>query len=112
MQIYFGKSDICLVPHIKSDHTDSTIPHKIFQYMYAGKPMLVSNCEPLQRIVNESNTGEVYVFDDPKDFAKKLAIIANNNDYFSDEFMKRSQKLVLNSYNWKTDSQRLNKIYN
>jgi len=45
MQIYFGKSDICLIPHVKSDHTDSTIPHKIFQYMYAGKPMIVSNCD-------------------------------------------------------------------
>lgn len=112
MQTYFGKSDICLVPHIKSDHTDSTIPHKIFQYMYAGKPMLVSNCDPLKRIVDESNTGEVFVFDDPKDFAKKLEGVANNPEYFSGEFAERSKNLVLEKYNWEKDSAKLVSIYN
>jgi len=112
MQIYFGKSDICLVPHIKSDHTDSTIPHKIFQYMYAGKPMLVSNCDPLQRIIEESDAGEVFTFDDPKDFASKLQKVVSNTIYFSEPFIKRSKKLVLEKYNWKIDSAKLVRIYN
>lgn len=112
MQTYFGKSDICLVPHIKSDHTDSTIPHKIFQYMYAGKPMLVSNCAPLQRIVDESATGKVFTYDDPEDFARKLESIVNNSNYFGDTFIERSKNLVLTKYNWVLDSAKLISIYN
>jgi len=45
-------ADYTLIPHLRSDHTDSTIPHKLFQYMYAGKPVIASNCKPIERIVN------------------------------------------------------------
>ena len=38
-------TDIGLVPHRKSEHTDTTIPHKIFQYVQR-LPVIVSNCTP------------------------------------------------------------------
>ena len=111
MQTYFGKSNVCLIPHIKSDHTDSTIPHKIFQYMYAGKPMLVSNCDPLKRIVEETNSGEVFEFDSPENFASNLEKLIQNTEYFSQEFVAKSQDLVLNNYNWELDSKVLKSLY-
>ncbi len=87
MQSYFGKSDYCLIPHVKNDHTDSTIPHKIFQYMYAGKPMLVSDCAPIKRIVGETRSGLVYSFNDPEDFAGKLLDISRSGYFHSREFV-------------------------
>ena len=56
---YISLSDICLVPHHSNPHTDSTIPHKIFQYMLMKKPVVVSSCKPLARIVNETQSGLV-----------------------------------------------------
>ncbi|MCK4354531.1 MAG: glycosyltransferase, partial [Dehalococcoidia bacterium] len=44
---YISASDVCLIPHIASGHTNSTIPHKIFQCMAMGKPVVVSSAKPL-----------------------------------------------------------------
>jgi len=111
MQTYFGKSDYCLIPHLKSDHTDSTIPHKIFQYMYAGKPMLVSDCDPIKRIVEHTKSGLVYRYNSPEDFAEKLMELIENEDYSSGNFIEKNIKHVVDNYNWKIDSHRLNSIY-
>ena len=43
------QADLCCVPHNSNPHTDSTIPHKLFQYMIAKRPILVSSSAPLQR---------------------------------------------------------------
>ncbi len=111
MQTYFGKSDYCLIPHVKNNHTDSTIPHKIFQYMYAGKPMLVSDCSPLKRIVDETNSGLVYQFNKPKDFANKLMELNSTEYYHSIDFIKINRKYVVDEYNWQIDSSKLNALY-
>ncbi|MBC8321725.1 MAG: glycosyltransferase family 4 protein [Bacteroidetes bacterium] len=111
MQTYSGKSNYCLIPHLKNDHTDSTIPHKIFQYMYAGKPMLVSDCEPLKRIVEETKSGLVYKFDCPEDFACKLKELVKNDWYSSVEFVNNNKNIIIEKYNWDEESVKLLKIY-
>ena len=111
MQTYFGKSDICLIPHVKSDHTDSTIPHKIFQYMYAGKPILVSDCAPLERIIKETDSGLVFRNDEPKDFAEKLQTLINDTKYFTRDFMKKGRNLVEEKYNWEHEALKLKSTY-
>jgi len=110
MQKYFGKSDACLIPHVKNDHTDSTIPHKLFQYMYAGKPTIASNCAPIKRIVDETKSGVIYEFDNPTDFALKTAELMNNPQRLS-EFIKNGKKVVEEKYNWEIDKLKLQKIY-
>ena len=111
MQTFFGKSDYCLIPHVKNDHTDSTIPHKIFQYMYAGKPMLVSDCAPLKRIVEETYSGLVYQFDNPEEFADKLKKLVHSNEYHTKDFVESNRKQVIDLYNWRIDSAKLNALY-
>lgn len=110
MQDYFGRADICLIPHNKSDHTNSTIPHKLFQYMYVGKPLVASNCDPIERIIKETNSGLIYRFDDPLEFAKKVKKIVNDKTLFK-HIATAGKTPVINKYNWKIDSERLNEIY-
>ncbi len=108
MQEYFGKADVCLIPHLKSDHTDSTIPHKLFQYMYAGKPIIASDCAPIERIVNETKSGLIYRYDNPKEFAEKVAFyIARKNK----NPLEKGKQAVKEKYNWTKDSQILTSIY-
>src|SRR3972149_2248964 len=54
------ESTICLIPHLRSEHTDTTIPNKIFDYMAMGKPVVASDCEPLKRIIQEEKCGFVF----------------------------------------------------
>lgn len=60
IQFYIAKSDLCLIPHVRSTFIDTTIPNKIFQYMLVGKPLLVSDAKPLARIVRECDCGFVF----------------------------------------------------
>lgn len=110
MQKYMGMADICLIPHIKSDHTDSTIPHKIFQYMYAGKPIVASNCIPIERIINETNSGLIYPFDDAIKFAQCVKQIIENPASYK-QMQKNGIAAVRDTYNWLIDSEILNAVY-
>ncbi|MDZ4178611.1 MAG: glycosyltransferase, partial [Coriobacteriia bacterium] len=69
-------ANIALVPHHRSPHTDSTIPHKLFQYMALGRPVLVSDCAPLARIVRETGSGLVFRAGDAADLASRIGEIA------------------------------------
>jgi len=102
------QADYALIPHLKSDHTDSTIPHKLFQYMYAKKPVISSDCVPIERIVKETNAGYIY----PSNNADDLATILQNLK--EDEKKKlgdNGARWVEQRFNWNNDSSVLKKIY-
>lgn len=110
MQSYLGKSDICLIPHIKSDHTDSTVPHKIFQYMYAGKPIIASNCLPIERILKDTESGLVYPYNDPLKFANSVRQIVEGKRY-TKNMQQNGIRAVKEKYNWHIDGNILQDIY-
>lgn len=107
---YVGRADICLIPHVKNDHTDSTIPHKLFQYMYASKPIIASNCLPIKRIVEDTKSGLIYKFDDPSEFASEVKTLLEYNERFN-LLALSGKKNVIKNYIWDMDSTLLNNIY-
>lgn len=106
----YEEASLAVIPHVKSGHTDNTIPHKIFQYMYAEIPMLVSNCAPLIRIVNETKSGISYKYDDPTALADIIEDLYKNRGKLND-FVGLARKAVIEKYNWKTDGANLIKLY-
>lgn len=110
MNEMMGKANVCLIPHLKSDHTDSTIPHKIFQYMYAGKVVLASDCDPIERILNSSKSGLVYHWNDPADFASKLSQLLHDRNKI-EELSENGSKAVRANYLWESDKNRLIQMY-
>lgn len=105
-----SQAHIALIPHIKSGHTDSTIPHKLFQYMYAGIPILTSNCSPLERIVNETHTGISFRSEDPKSFSESLLKLLGDKSFLK-QMPENGKKWVENKYNWNRDAERLVNLY-
>ncbi len=96
---YVNVADIGMVPHLKCDHTETTIPNKLFDYMCLGKPVLVSDVAPLKRIVEETNSGKVFDWSDCNDFAEKVIEIIENKE----EYSKNSIKAFEEKYSWKHD---------
>ncbi|HUS86921.1 MAG TPA: glycosyltransferase family 4 protein [Bacteroidales bacterium] len=104
-----GEGDIAIIPHIKSAHTDNTIPHKLFFYMYYGFPVISSDCMPIKRIIEESNAGLTF----PSGNSEMLASLMEKfilspqliNDYSS------STHAVEKKYNWEIESVKLKGIY-
>lgn len=102
------EADITLIPHSKNDHTDSTIPHKLFQYIYAGKPVLASNCAPIERIIKTANAGAVYEWNNSKDVVAKYIWIIENSRFFQQDKMK---EVIRKNYNWENEVKKLQNIY-
>ena len=75
---YMAFADVNLIPHNRNGHTDNTIPHKLYQGMMVGKPVLVSDAPPLKRVVEKLNSGLVFEGGNSKDFANKVEALYLN----------------------------------
>jgi len=108
---YINSSDICLIPHLKTVHTDNTIPHKLFQYMIFEKPVVASNCNPLFRIINETKTGLIYNSNNENDLANKIIELYNNPKQMKD-MGSNGKQAVLEKYNWDEAALSLINVFN
>jgi glycosyltransferase involved in cell wall biosynthesis len=107
---YIALSDVCLVPHQSNPHTEATSPHKLFQYMLMEKPVVVSNCRPLSRIVNTTGGGLVFKAGDSQSLAQ--AVIAMKDGGVRKKMGRAGRRAVLEIYNWEQTSRRLVAAYN
>jgi glycosyltransferase involved in cell wall biosynthesis len=107
---FIKAAEVCLIPHLKTQHTDNTIPHKLFQYMLLKKPIISSNCNPIERILNDTKAGVIYKSEDSKDLAEKTISIFSNKDMLS-QFGENGLKAVMEKYNWKETSKKLVSLY-
>jgi glycosyltransferase involved in cell wall biosynthesis len=102
-------SDIGIIPHIKSEHTDHTIPNKLYQYAYANKPIITSNCRPLERLVKEMNIGLSYQHDSVEDFVSSFIKLTKKSDY--KKLGENGRKFILEKYNWEKTVEPLLDLY-
>jgi glycosyltransferase involved in cell wall biosynthesis len=93
----------------RSAHTDTMLPHKLFQYMGMGLPVVVSDCKPVARIVRETGAGEVARSGDPGSLAEALAALADpKRAAAASEAGKRAVREV---YNLDVEGRRLVDLY-
>jgi glycosyltransferase involved in cell wall biosynthesis len=107
---YIKASNICLIPHLKTIHTDNTIPHKLFQYMLLKKPVVSTNCNPIRRIVEETQSGKIYESNNPSELSKVVISLYEMKDGVS-EMGNKGKNAVLERYNWKLAADNLVQLY-
>lgn len=105
-----SEADVGLVPHVKSAHTDATVPHKLFQYMWRYLPVIVSNCAPLERIVRETNCGLVYESGDSQSLANCLLQMHSLQDR-GVTLGQAGHVAVASKYNWNNAGESLLAVY-
>lgn len=108
---YISISDIDISPIIKNEQHESGVANKVFQYMLFGKPIVVSDCLPQQKIVEEESCGLVFKSGDAKELAEKIFILYKDPD-LRKQLGENGRKAVKNKYNWNTKSQKLLCLYN
>lgn len=106
---YIRAADICIVPHLADELVNTTIPHKLFQYMFLGKPVVVSSARPLKRIVEESQAGFVFTSGDPASFAE--AVLRLTDPALRQKLGQNGHCAVVKRYNWQQESERLVALY-
>lgn len=99
------ESDIGLVPHHATESWNTTIPNKLFDYMSMGKPVIVSNAKPTERIVEEERCGLVFQDRDSDEFAR--AVFKLEQTSTREEMGRSGKAAIAERYNWAVDELRL-----
>jgi glycosyltransferase involved in cell wall biosynthesis len=104
---YFQAANIFISPQPKCEFWDTTIPHKLFEYMSQSKPVIAADSEAIHRIINETNSGMTYKTGSPQDFAEKILQMLSSNIPFGENGFKA----VVEKYNWANDAKTLVQMY-
>jgi len=109
---YMHLADVNVIPHQSNGHTDNTVPHKLFQGMMAGRPLLVSTCAPLKRIIEEYKSGLVFKADDATDFAAKVETLYSDKQLREKLGANGTTATINGKLNWETTQLDLINLYN
>lgn len=104
-------ADINIIPHEKNEHTDSAIPHKLFQVLMSGKPLLVSDCKSFQRVIANNEIGYMFKAGNPLDFAEKIIEIFKNETLSRKRSAKGKELCLHGKLNWETTATKLIELY-
>ena len=87
-----------------------SLPNKVFDYIQAETPLLVSNRKEIAKLVRENHIGKVVDTHDPKELANIVSGI------FSDKQQlltwKNNLKKASKKYTWENESKKLKTIFN
>jgi len=108
---YMHLANINVIPHQSNGHTDNTVPHKLFQGMMSGKPLLVSSSIPLKRLITKYESGLVFEAGNPMDFAEKVKALYSNQELSNQLGMNGRKATLEGNLNWETTQQELIKLY-
>lgn len=100
---YIRVCRIGIIPHFVTDHVNTTIPNKIFDYMGLGLPVIASDAVPMKRVLKDEDCGITFRSGDATDLKRAVIEIARS------EGMKANNGInaVKSRYNWGEDAKRL-----
>ncbi len=95
------EADLGLVPHHADEGWNNTIPNKLFDYM----AVVASNARPVERIVNASGSGRIFLDRDPESLATTLQSLVDPAVRLQCALAGR--KAIAERFNWEADTRRL-----
>jgi len=98
----FDDADVGLVPHYWCSHWNNTIPNKVFDYMKARIPVIVSDVKPIKRIVEQTQSGLFYHSSDANDLADKISSLTDQD--LRIKLGNNGFKAIEEKYHWGNDS--------
>jgi len=104
-------SAVNIIPHHSNEHTDNTIPHKLFQIMMTKSPLMVSSSTPLQRIVTTYQAGFVFKASNADDFARTVQRIYEAPQEASVKAENAYRAVTEGGENWEREGEKLVAMY-
>lgn len=88
---------------------EMALPNKLFDYMHAQLPMIVSDVKAMADFVTELGIGEVYTAGDPQALARAAKVVLADRERYVKALGADPQLLA--TYSWETQEQRLREVY-
>lgn len=107
-----SQAAVNVIPHQSNGHTDNTVPHKLFQGMMAGRPLLVSSSAPLKRYVEKYNSGLVFEAGNELDLAEKVRMLYRDASLCRKLGDNGKHATIDGELNWENTQKALVDLYN
>ena len=107
---YIIASYACIVPFERNVQNDCCSPHKLFQYMACGKPVIVSDCPSIANIVDRNHCGLVFEGGNSKNLAEKMLALYTDNQMCI-LMGENGRNAVKNKYNFRIEGEKLLNLY-
>ncbi len=108
---WMRRADVNITPHKRNEHTDNTVPHKLFHSLLAGRATVVSSAPPLRRIAGETGGAFVFEAENEEDLARVVVEVHGNEAERSERARKGRYAATEGVHNWDTDQQNLRRLY-
>jgi glycosyltransferase involved in cell wall biosynthesis len=109
IQAYFQASDVCIAILKSIDLYKTTYPNKVFDYMAAGKPILLAIDGVIRDVVEAAQCGFYCQPGNPQAFADAVIQITNQKDKM-DEMGSHGKSYLEQHFNRKTIAKQLGEI--
>ena len=96
---------LTVVPRRRDAYNDFALPVKLFDYMSFGKPVVVTNCGEMAKVVRDSKSGLV-VDDTAEDIARGIMELFDNPD-LAKELGANGHKTIRDEHSWKHRAEEL-----
>ena len=98
---YIKASKIGIIPHHVTDHINTTIPNKIYDYMACGIPIIASDAVPMKRILSEERCGKAFKSGNANSLAEAMIDIHHDPGTMGE----CGKAAILEKYNWERDAE-------
>ena len=88
---------------------DLALPNKLFDYIQAGLPLVVSDCVEVSRLLERYPLGQTFNWQDPKALASAVTSVLSRSEEFLDTY--RNLKAELQEFTWEAQEIELHKAY-
>jgi glycosyltransferase involved in cell wall biosynthesis len=88
---------------------DLALPNKLFDYIQAGLPLVVSNCSEVTNLLEKFVLGETFNWQDPKDLARAVIFVLSQRSEFLSNYIKYES--LLEEFTWETQEVELGSAY-
>ncbi|WP_394295684.1 glycosyltransferase [Candidatus Halobonum tyrrellensis] len=91
-------------------HTATTVPHKLFQYMAMGRPVVASDLPPLRAVVADADAGLLAPAGDAGAWADAFETL-RADPAARERYGANGRRAAVDRYNWARDAERLVDCY-
>ncbi|GAA1557804.1 hypothetical protein GCM10009789_09020 [Kribbella sancticallisti] len=105
---FLRTADIGLIPILRYPSHDMALPNKVFEYVFAGLPVVTSDMTSLTEFVRRTGIGEAFEAENPADLAAKVTrVLADPTPYREQASRPDFQEEV----SWEGQAAKLRELY-
>jgi glycosyltransferase involved in cell wall biosynthesis len=107
---YISTATIGIIP-VPADviNYNLALGNKLFDYIQAGLPLVVSNCEEVSKLLEQFNLGEIFDWRDPHALAKTVLSVISKRELYAQNYIRLKPKLKI--FTWEAQEFELDRAY-